>query len=726
MKKLASLKVTVVLLVAFLVLTFWGTLAQANAEAAGYPASIAVDRFFDSYFIWALGIVPLPAFKSIAILACVNLVASMFFRMPRGWKNAGLWLMHVALLVLLAGGVVGSEIKREYNGFEVLFLNSVELPDSSGTAQKLKFYAADDSLGAEPANLDESVLLAGWPYYVHFRGDLPMSKDKVISMYKVYYDPFHFVPYAFMVLFLLGAVFHYVVKVRSARKGAVQVLALVAGLVAMVPANSQASAQPSTVWEGLKADSPVLVDSAVRPFDSFARGFLDDLSGRVTFKCGNVPYCERLEVRKFSAGNVVRRVLDNPEEAKNLARFKVLRRDVLEALRLPADSRYVSYAELAPSRNLLELYASRDDSHPATSEMKRLYANVLQYEAVKNGTAFSIVEESSSESVTVDENRLAAEVFYHKANFALIAFILAFIACLLASLNMIFRSRKLDVAANLACIATAGILAVLFALRTYVAVRVPLSSLYEIVLLVAMLLMAFESGAFIFCKRRTFSLMIPVTFMAALLLFFAKFVLEPGDTFRPIPAVLNSSVFLTIHVFTIALGFAGMILSGVVAHVALFRSRGQLAGSGVSLEQNRAGSLGESPRTPLDSLLYGTLVFGAVFTMLGTLLGGVWADFAWGRFWGFDPKECGALFVILWAMLLLHLRVGRLVDTHGFALLNCFNVIVTFLCWFGVNLLGVGLHSYGFQGGTAMWLAIFVAVDVLLIVLIERLVARRS
>lgn len=726
MKKLASLKVTVVLLVAFLVLTFWGTLAQANAEAAGYPASIAVDRFFDSYFIWALGVVPLPAFKSIAILACVNLVASMLFRMPRGWKNAGLWLMHVALLVLLAGGVVGSEIKREYNGFEVVALNSVELPDSSGTVQKLKFYAADDSLGAEPANLDESVLLAGWPYYAHFQGDLPMSKGKVISMYKVYYDPLHFVPYAFMVLFLLGAVFHYVVKVRSARKGAVQVLALVAGLVAMVPANSQASAQPSTVWEGLKADSPVQVDSAVRPFDSFARGFLDDLSGRVTYKCGKAPYCEKQDVRKLSAGNVVSLILNNPEEAKNLALFKVLRSDVLEALRLPADSRYVSYAELAPSRNLLELYASRDDSHPATSEMKRLYANVLQYEAVKNGTAFSIVEESSSESVTVDENRLAAEVFYHKANFALIAFIMAFIACLLASLNMIFRSRKLDVAANLACIATAGILAVLFALRTYVATRVPLSSLYEIVLLVAMLLMAFEAGAFIFCKRRTFSLMIPVTFMAALLLFFAKFVLEPGDTFRPIPAVLNSSVFLTIHVFTIALGFAGMILSGVVAHMALFRSRGQFAGSDASSEENCAVSSGESPRTPLDSLLYGTLVFGAVFTMLGTLLGGVWADFAWGRFWGFDPKECGALFVILWAILLLHLRAGRLVDAHTFALLNCFNVIVTFLCWFGVNLLGVGLHSYGFQGGTAMWLAIFVAVDVLLIVLIERLVARRS
>ena len=701
---------TVVLLVAFLVLTFWGTLAQANAEAAGYPASIAVDRFFDSYFIWALGIVPLPAFKSIAILACVNLVASMAFRMPRGWKNAGLWLMHVALLVLLAGGVVGSEIKREYNGFEVLSLNSVELPDSSGTAQKLKFYAADDSLGAEPANLDESVLLAGWPYYVHFRGDLPMSKDKVISMYKVYYDPLHFVPYAFMVLFLLGAVFHYVVKVRTSRKSATRMAAKIVPVLALatlaLPMNVRADEIPddALIWFSVDGKAPVIADGVVRPFDSFARGFLNDLSGRVTYKCREKDFCDGKE----PAVNIVGWIKDLPEKTSNLALFKVLRSDVLEALRLPADSRYVSYAELAPSRNLLELYASRDDSHPATSEMKRLYANVLQYEAVKNGSAFSIVEESSSESATA--NRFAAEVFYHKANFALIAFILAFIACLLASLNMIFRSRKLDVAANLACIATAGILAVLFALRTYVAARVPLSSLYEIVLLVAMLLMAFEAGAFIFCKRRTFSLMVPVTFMAALLLFFAKFVLEPGDTFRPIPAVLNSSVFLTIHVFTIALGFAGMILSGVVAHMALFRT---------SLEKKNA-------RTPLDSLLYGTLVFGAVFTMLGTLLGGVWADFAWGRFWGFDPKECGALFVILWAMLLLHLRAGRLVNVRTFALLNCFNVIVTFLCWFGVNLLGVGLHSYGFQNGTALWLALFVAVDVLLIVLIERLVARRS
>ena len=714
MKKLASLKVTAALLVAFLVLTFWGTLAQANAEAAGMPASVAIERFFDSFFIWVLGVVPLPAFKSVAVVACANLIASMVFRMPRGWKNAGLWLMHVALLVLLAGGVVGNEIKREYNGFAAV-------TPTKAQAENVKFFDAKDSLGIAPMGESARILENRWPYYVQYRGSVEMAPGKSVEMYKAFYDPFHFIPYAFMVLFLLGAAFHYAVKVRATRMPASWMGAKIVPVLALamlaLPMNVRADEIPNDalIWFSVDRKAPVIVDGVVRPFDSFARGFLDDLNGRVTFKCGKVPYCEKREVRKLSAGDVVRLILNNPEEAKNLTLFKVLRGDVLDALRLPSDLRYVSYAELASSRDLLELYASRDDNHPATSEMKRLYANVLQYEAIKNGTAFTVVKDSSPESGKVDAKRLSMEVFYHKANLALIAFALAFVACLLASLNLIFKSRKLDVTANGACVAVSGILVALFALRSYVAARAPLSSLYEIVLLVAMLLMAFEAGAFFLCKRRTYTLMVPVTLMAAVLLFFSKFVLEPGDTFRPIPAVLNSSVFLTLHVFTIALGFAGMILSGVVAHLALFRMR--------ALPHGRT-PLAEGS-APIESLMYGTLVFGAVFTVIGTLLGGVWADYAWGRFWGFDPKECGALFVILWAMLLLHLRAGRLVSVRAFAMLNCFNMIVTFLCWFGVNLLGVGLHSYGFQGGTAVWLGAFIAVDVLLICLIWRSVVLR-
>ena len=714
----ASLKFTAALLVAFLLLTFWGVLAQANVEASGISPAVAVDRFFGSYFIWILGVIPLPAFKSVAILGCVNVVASMVFRMPRGWKNAGLWLMHVALLVLLAGSIAGNEIGREYNGFavssgdapaEALF--DVGAIPSGIRVENVKFFDAQDSLGMNPVEGGERILENRWPYYVQYRGYVEMSPGKNVAMYKAFYDPLHFVPYAFTILFLLGAAFHYVVKVRGSRaqkQGASQenasstqiaarIMSFIALVMLAVPMDAQASARPIPIWESLKADSPVMVDSAMRPFDSFARGFLDDLSGRVTYKCRQGESgCNKLGEGNVSARNVVRQILLNPEEAKQLNVFKILRSDVLEALHLSPEARYVSYADLVPSRSLLELYASREDTHPATAEMKRVYANILQYEAVANRTAFAIV---TGDKAKASSTRISLEVLYHGANFALIAFVVAFLACLLASLNTIFKKRKLDIAANAFCVATAIVLFVVFALRTYVAARAPLSSLYEIVLLVALLLMAFEAGAFAFCKNRTYSLMVPVTLMAAVLLFFAKFVLEPGDTFRPIPAVLNSSVFLTVHVFTIALGFAGMILSGIVSHLVLFRGP-------VAFPSQ------ESPKgSPLYSLMYGTLVFGAIFTILGTLLGGVWADYAWGRFWGFDPKECGALFVILWAMLALHLRAGKLVSPRAFTLLNCFNVIVTFLCWFGVNLLGVGLHSYGFQSGTATWLIGFCVLD---------------
>ena len=672
MKKLSSLKFTAALLVAFLLLTFWGVLAQVNAESAGLSATVAVNRFFDSYFIWILGVIPLPAFKGLALLAALNVVASMIFRMPRGLKNAGLWLMHVALLFLLVGGVAESEIKREYNGYR----------DISIVNADLSFFAVDDSLKVTPIEIPQN----DYAYSVHYHGRVDNVMGTAVDLYKATYDPLRFVPYAFMAMFLLGVLIHYAVKIRNKQvpKTAVFRILPFSVMLAALPMNAHASERPIPIWEALHSDTPVLVESSVRPFDSFARGFLDELSGHVKYK-------------KLTAADVVRKILLAPEEARQYAIFKVLRSEVSVILHLPQEKRYVSYAELSPLKDLLKLYATRNDDHPATTEMRRLYSNVLLYESVADRSAFSIVSKNSLTHSDINYHRLKVEVLYHRLNLALWGFILALLAGILASLNVVFRSLKLDALANVLCIIATVALMVMLALRAYIASRPPMSSLYEIVLLVALLLVAFESGAFLFCKRRSYTLMIPVTLMATALLFFARFVLEPGDTFQPIPSVLNSSVFLTIHVFTIALGFAAMILSGVVAHLVLYR---------------------KAKPSPLYSLMDGTLAFGMAFTVLGTLLGGVWADFAWGRFWGYDPKECGALFVILWAMLTLHLRAGKLVSLRGFALMNCFNVIVTLLCWFGVNLLGVGLHSYGFQSGSVIWLASFVVVDVVVIIML--------
>lgn len=465
-----------------------------------------------------------------------------------------------------------------------------------------------------------------------------------------------------------------------------------------------ASERPELRTELQGSATAVVYQGEVRPFASFARDVLDNFSGKISYRCAEKD-ADRCPL-KMQATEVVLGIVKNAPQSRDWKLFKVLRSDVSEALSLPKDSRYVSYGELSKSRDLLAFYASRGDDHAATQEMKRLYGNVQLFETLGDSARvkelFTLAEPALAESGST-LRRVKLELLYYFVDPVLWAFVAAFVGLLLSLLNLNFKKTALDRAANGAGLVASVILVLTLAVRFAVTGHPPMANLYEIILWVALLLEAFEVAAFFRCRRRQFSLMVPVAFVAALLLFFARFVLETGDAFRALPAILNSSVFLTLHVFTIAMGFAGMILSGIVAHVALFRFRGR-----------------EIPRDePLMSLLYGTLVFGSVLTIVGTLLGGVWADFAWGRFWGFDPKECGALFVILWTMLGLHLRSGRLVTNRGFALFNAFNVIVTFLCWFGINLLGVGLHSYGFQNGTFTWLLSFVLVDCALILLLN-------
>ena len=107
-------------------------------------------------------------------------------------------------------------------------------------------------------------------------------------------------------------------------------------------------------------------------------------------------------------------------------------------------------------------------------------------------------------------------------------------------------------------------------------------------------------------------------------------------------------------------------------------------------------------------MTYGVLCFGLLFSVVGTILGGVWANDSWGRFWGWDPKENGALMIVLWNALILHARWGGMVKARGVAVLAIFGSIVTSWSWFGVNQLGVGLHSYGFTDSVAFWLLLFV------------------
>ena len=109
--------------------------------------------------------------------------------------------------------------------------------------------------------------------------------------------------------------------------------------------------------------------------------------------------------------------------------------------------------------------------------------------------------------------------------------------------------------------------------------------------------------------------------------------------------------------------------------------------------------------------MFGATIFALFFTLFGTILGGIWADQSWGRFWGWDPKENGALLIVMWQIMMLHMRISGFVKPAGFALGLVLNNIVVVLAWFGVNLLSVGLHSYGFASGIARNLIIFIIIE---------------
>jgi cytochrome c biogenesis factor len=117
----------------------------------------------------------------------------------------------------------------------------------------------------------------------------------------------------------------------------------------------------------------------------------------------------------------------------------------------------------------------------------------------------------------------------------------------------------------------------------------------------------------------------------------------------------------------------------------------------------------------LSKMVYAIICFATLFSFTGTVLGGIWADQSWGRFWGWDPKENGALLIVLWNAIILHARWGGIVRERGVMLLAVFGNIVTSFSWFGVNMLGVGLHSYGFMDAAFRWLLMFVISQVVVI-----------
>ncbi len=288
---------------------------------------------------------------------------------------------------------------------------------------------------------------------------------------------------------------------------------------------------------------------------------------------------------------------------------------------------------------------------------------------------------------------LAMEVAYLRADWvwrALYAFGLAFVCACLGALSP--RRRVAWTATHVATWVGIVLLVTGIVLRCVLRDRPPITGLYDTILFVtasgAIAAMVLER-----LQRRRIALS-----LAAVLGFFGCFVagrfeqIDGRDTMPTLLAVLDTNFWLATHVTIINLGYAGALLAGFLAHVSLLAP------------WFRRGTA-TTGRSELGPSIYGTLCFATLFTTVGTILGGIWANDSWGRFWGWDPKENGALMIVLWNLLILHSRLGGLVRDHGVAMLAVAGNVVVVFSWFHTNLLGVGLHSYGFASGlsAAVW-----------------------
>lgn len=286
--------------------------------------------------------------------------------------------------------------------------------------------------------------------------------------------------------------------------------------------------------------------------------------------------------------------------------------------------------------------------------------------------------------------RTNLEAFYngaHPVGVSMTGYLLAFLAFAgfalsgkaslrLTALGLLSFSALLHVAA--------------IAARVYILSRPPVGTLYESILFVAAIVVI---GALIIeYKRRDGHGILAGSLCGAFLLFISE-AFAGEDTMHMLIAVLNTNFWLATHVLCITIGYGICLMTSALAHI-------HMAKGAVT-----------SQKTNLMTAIKTTGLMALLFTAVGTILGGIWADQSWGRFWGWDPKENGALLIVLWLAWAYHGHLsGHLKGTAFTAVMAALSVIVA-LAWFGVNLLNVGLHSYGFITGVAAALFAFCAIE---------------
>ena len=287
---------------------------------------------------------------------------------------------------------------------------------------------------------------------------------------------------------------------------------------------------------------------------------------------------------------------------------------------------------------------------------------------------------------------IALEVSFYRLDPFYRSLVLFLLAFLLIAVSWIRPGRWLPRAAIVVTTAGLALTATGIVLRCVLRGRPPVSTLYETVLFITAVAVLASLVIEAINRRRIALAAAPILGVLGLFIANRFEEINRADTMPQLVAVLDTNFWLATHVVCITIGYAAGLLAGAIGHVYVL---GRILG----LKRGDTTFYRSVAR-----MVYGVICFGLLFSVIGTILGGVWANESWGRFWGWDPKENGALLICLAQLALLHGRMGGYLRDLGVCMAAVFVGIVVSWSWWGVNLLGVGLHSYGFTGG--VWTAL--------------------
>ena len=498
---------------------------------------------------------------------------------------------------------------------------------------------------------------------------------------------------------------------------------------------------------------PVQDGGRLKPYDTFAKEVLEVVYGKKTYKTESG--------ESAPAYLIVLTWMLSPDSWTNRPLFEVNHLDVKNKLGLAKDQKYFSSQELFTTdkfQNLMQELADKRQSQekltPYYQALQRLQNQMIYFRELAGGRLLKIMPNPDSNTwlsvaelpeaqqglfVAVSQSvagylgalaekqdvegakasldkavldfqksieqavpqkyqeahKVDTEVMYNDVH----VFRWTYALYILAALILLFIWIR-DLQSGMTLVWTITLLGFVlhmvgFGFRVYLAERPPVTNMYETVVWVSWGVLLFSMVLEKIYKYKIFLLAGTLMgFVCMVIADTAPAVLDPS--IQPLEAVLRSSYWLIVHVMTITISYAAFALAFALGDIGLIY---------YAIDKDKHAEKIQHITTGI----YRSMQIGAAFLAPGIILGGIWADASWGRFWGWDPKETWALIAFLGYIIILHARLVNWIQNFGMLVAGVLTFNLVIMAWYGVNfVLGAGLHSYGFGAGGVEYVSIFV------------------